>query len=206
MANKREKEKRAIQNKQNAFEKQCKQLNVFYIVAICISAVMLLCYFFNWVYIYNTSAGVGIEVRVSGWSFSVAALSGKFTSSNKVYGDLAVPFNYYARLYCEKLATVTLISLITAILSLGANIFLLIKPKHIFSAVPAVLSLASTILLFVCFGIALSMKNSDILPVYCSGNPACFIRSLAIIPAIVALLSTAVPTYIFIRYLKIARA
>lgn len=206
MANKREKEKRAIQNKQNAFEKQCKQLNVFYIAAICASAVLLLCYFFNWVYIYNTSAGVGIEVRVSGWSFSIAALSGKYTASDKVYGDLAVPFNYYARLYCEKLGTVTLISLILAILTLGANIFLLVKPKHVFSVAPAILSLANTVFLFVCFGIALSMKNSDILPVYCSGNPACSIRSLAVIPAIISLVSAAIPGYVFVRYLKIARA
>ena len=40
------------------------------------------------------------------------------------------------------------------------------------------------------FIVALSMKNGTILSRYCSGNPACSIKSLIIIPALLALISS----------------
>ena len=68
------------------------KLMPYYNGAIILSLTLILCYFLNWVYVYNTD--YGIEVKASGFSFIIATLSGKFYSTDKIYGDLAIPFYY----------------------------------------------------------------------------------------------------------------
>ena len=196
MANKRERERREKENILVQKNKAKEKILSFYLVSAGIGLVAILFYFFNWVYIFNTTQGVGVEVGCNGFNFLIATLTGKFSSTSKVYGDLAVPFYYYAAKYCKTLGVVTLISIVCLILSIGFSVAAYFTKKQ-------ELSIGSVVLLIVCFTVALSMKDSDILPVYCSGNPRCSIESLAILPAIVVCGMLAVQCVAAIKYLKV---
>ena len=106
MANKKEKEKRARENVALQYKKSAGKLLPFYGWAIAVSLVVVICYFLNWVYVYNSDYGV--EVKASGFSFISAASADNYSSADKIYGDLAMPFYYYAKASCETLGAVTL--------------------------------------------------------------------------------------------------
>lgn len=203
MANKRERERREKENILVQKNKAKEKILPFYLVSAGIGLVAIRFYFFNWVYIFNTTRGVGVEVGCNGFNFLIATLTGKFSSTSKVYGDLAVPFYYYAAKYCKTLGVVTLISIVCLILSIGFSVAAYFTKKQELSIGSVVTSLGAVVLLIVCFTVALSMKDSDILPVYCSGNPRCSIESLAILPAIVVCGMLAVQCVAAIKYLKV---
>ena len=190
MANKREREKRARENVALQYKKSTGKLLPFYGWAIAVLAAVIVCYFFNWVYVYNSD--YGIEVKASGFSFIAAALSGKYYSADKIYGDLAMPFYYYAESSCETLGAVTLTAFILIILTIIVLIIAIITKLQGFSFVSVALSLTSSIMLIVTFIVALGMKNDKILSVYCGGNPKCTIGSSAVLPAVLAICATAV--------------
>lgn len=206
MANKREREKRVQEDLLLKYKKSINKLFPLYLVAAAIGGVTLLCYFFSWAYIYNSTPGVGVEVGASGFSYMIAALTGKYSSSSGVYGDIAVPFYYYAGNYCKTLGALTLISMICLIVAVALVVVAFIVKKHEVSLASAVLFLANSVLLLCCFIEALSMKNSRILPIYCNGNPKCSIQSLAIIPFIVSLLSLAANVYATVKYFMIKKS
>lgn len=186
MANKNEKTKRYEEARRNLMQRECRKLTPYTIVSVCLAAITLLCFFFDWAQVYNLDAGV--EVHVSGFSFMLASLTGAFTSEAPIYGNLSVPFNYYAEGYCIAMGVLTLL----AVLALAAIIVLLIigaaKRKYRLWLANAVLSAVAVVLLTACFAVGLAMNGSDILPIYCSGNPACSIRSYAVISVIAAAL------------------
>ena len=79
---------------------------------LILSAVLLLCYFFGFSYVWNTS--YGSEASVNGWNYIVSCLTWiftgfkwKFKSTGALYGDIAVPFNYYAKYYVRVLSVAT---------------------------------------------------------------------------------------------------
>ena len=158
---------------------------------IIVGAVLLLCYFFGFSYIWNTS--YGSEASVNGWNYICACLSWTFKGTNGVYGKwLAVPFNYYAKYYVRVLAVATTVSLGVLIAYILVSVFN-IKKYH------AKLELVSMILLYVlalnflvCIIVALTMNGSNILPKYCSGNPKCSIATLAFFPFFIALIAAIV--------------
>lgn len=200
MASKKEKAKRLEEEKQKAYNKQVEKFPIYNIVIIVALAVLFLTYFFNWVYVYNTSFGT--EVKVSGWSFFVACITGEFTSANKIYGDLAMPFYYDAKSYCLELAPLTVVAIALTTATLIVVILALITKKNNLSIIAVLTSLSNFVVLIVCFSIALSMKDGTILSRYCSNNPACSIRSLAIIPAILSILITAFSGYMSFKLIK----
>lgn len=205
MANKREKERREKINAAAMYKKNVNKILPFYIVSAVICVITLLFYFLNWTYIYNYGIAQKVEVGASGFSFSIAAVTGKYSSTDKVYGNLAVPFYYYAKSYCEKIGVFTILSLVFIIASAGVSFAVFFTKKQWLALISIGLCVAGAAMLFVSFGIALSMKNSRILPVYCGGNPKCSIRSLTIIPALIALCGAAVEIYAMIRYVALKK-
>lgn len=200
MANKRVKEKRMVENKLAAYEKERSAFLPFYIISAVVAAVAILFFFLNWVYVGNTD--YGIEVKVSGFSFVAAALSGNYTGTDtKLFGDIAVPFYYYEKATCQAVGTLTVIALIAVIGAIALLIVTRITKKQWLGLFALPLSLLSCIMLFVVFGMAVGMKNGSILSVYCSGNPACYIGSLAIFAAMTVLASTALQGYTSLKYL-----
>ena len=149
--------------------------------------VLLLFFFFGWCYIRNNKYGV--EAGMNGWNFICLSFTWNFKSVNKaIFGDVAVPFNYYAHELTIMLTVVTMIVFYLTIALIVLAIFNLIKVRTKVTKAIMILSLVNTFMLLLAFIFALVMNASDILPVFCSGNPECSIRSLIIFPFLISLL------------------
>ena len=199
MANKREREKRARENVALQYKKSTGKILPFYGWAIAVLAAVIVCYFFNWVYVYNSD--YGIEVKASGFSFIAAALSGKYSSADKIYGDLAMPFYYYAKTSCETLGAVTLTAFILNVLAVIVLFIVRITKMQLLSFISVLFSLISFALLITSFVVALGMKNDKILSVYCGGNPKCYIRSLIVFAVIASFVGTVIQSVGAIKFL-----
>lgn len=209
MANKKRKDdlKQAYQRKakEQQYETATKHLFIFPIIALAVSVLVLLLMFVTFADVYNTAEGVGVEVKVKGWSFVISALTGQYTSPDAIYGDMAMPFYYYAAQWCESVAIFALLSVLVIIINAVVQIFTVVSKYHVLNVVSAVLSLLSAVLLIVCYAQGLAMKNGEILSVYCSGNPLCSIRSFAIYPALFALAGCAVSAFAAVKYIQAAK-
>lgn len=195
--------------KERAFQAECRKLQPYSLAALVMLLIAFLTMFLHFADIFNTDIS-GVEVAVNGFSFMIAGITRAFDSASKIYGDLAVPFYYYASSYCETLATMALIAFAFYLASaaLQAVLFCRIR-KNAMSHECAILGYACTvltgitgILLIVCYAIGLSMNHSDILPIYCSGNPACSIRSFAILPALLLLIAAVINGITVAKYLR----
>lgn len=170
-------------------------------IAAVLSVVVLLLFFVQWGYVYNTSIP-GTEVSFNGFSAAIARVTGNFTTMSTLYGDLAVPFYYYAQTYVESLSMYTLLALLAVLVTLVLAVVATLKKLYTLNIAAACAGLISSVLLFVCHFTALAMKNGDILAIYCQGNPACSIRSAAIWPAIIMLLVVAANAFVFLQVTK----
>ena len=95
--------------KERLYQAECKKLHPYTMAALVMLLLAFLMFFLHFADIYNTDIS-GIEVAVNGFSFMFAGITRQFTSTSKIYGDLAVPFYYYAESYCNMLAPFALIS------------------------------------------------------------------------------------------------
>ena len=205
MANKREKERREKENLLNQYKESRDKLLPFYLASAIICAVSIFGYFFNWLYIYNSSPNVGTEIGVSGFSAVINALTlDKYTSANKIYGDMNV-FYYFAKNYCVPLATIALVALILTVISTVLGFVIFFTKRQELSLISELFTIASAVMTIICFGIALSMNGSRILPEFCSGNPLCSMRSLAIIPALVLVAASVVQGIAAVKYFILKR-
>ena len=163
------------------------------------------------VYVHNTAMteNGGQEVWVRGSAFLKALFSGTYTSADAGYDNLAVPFYYYAKAYCQPAALLTLFSVVSAVLTIFSAALSLVmaiwKKEYLFTFLTLVFSVLTTVLIFVLFGIALSMANGDILTTYCNNNPACSIRSDVIWGAILSLLTVAANIFAVIKFVQIEK-
>ena len=206
--NKRSQIQQANQRRANQqrYEVESKKLTLFTLIALGVSVVLLLLLFVNFAGVYNPQAKNGIEVKVSGWSFAIAALTGNYSSDlEAVYGNLAVPFYYYAREFSETVAVFALLTVVVILFNVAVQVITVVKKMYILNCVSAILNVVIAALLIVCFAEALAMKYSDIIPDYCNGNPLCSIGSYAIVPAIFAIGSAAVSVYTTVRYMKVSK-
>lgn len=199
MANKREKALREQENLKKRYQEQSKKILPLYIIAMVIGAAALLFYFFTWAAVDNTA--YGIEVKVSGFSFAIATLTGKFSATGGVYGDVGVPFYYYAESQTVVVGILASVSLIAAIVSLGLVVATFAAKKHKLAYASAPLAILSAIAAFAAFFVALSMNDSQILPIYCSGNPKCSIVSYAIVTFMPLAAFAAAQCYAVIKFI-----
>ena len=204
MANKSDKQRRLEEARRKQLEKDLRALRPLDIAVIAAGVALLLCFFFDWAQVYNTDYGV--EVHVSGFSFALAALTGGYSSTAPVYGDISVPFYYYAQDYCDALGALTLTAAIVCVLAIALPVVRLATGNRSLYALDIALPAAALALLCACFAVGVAMNGSQILPVYCSGNPACSIQSYALIGAIVAAAATAIAVFSAVRCARIRRA
>ena len=197
MANKISKQTTVQKQKEIAFQLATRNLKWLLFGGVVLCIVALITFLMNWSSIYNTTIS-GNEVSVNGFQYFLAGLTGDY--KNPSYGDIAVPFYYYAKDTVELLSIFTVISFICLIVTIISACIVVATKKHALSVISAVGALFTGIFLCVCFGIALSMSSSKILSVYCGGNPACSIRSLAIVPAIFCLVSGVIFAVSAIKY------
>ncbi|MBR1867118.1 MAG: hypothetical protein IJ800_00855 [Clostridia bacterium] len=202
MANKKYREERIKEEKQRKYLLACGKLTIYPKIALAIAIAIILCFLLNWASVYNKDIRAS-EVGVSGFNVLFAALTGNYSKAEKIYGDMAIPFYYYAADHCRALGIFTIISFAAFALSSVFTLIAVFGKKHILNVVCACLGAIETISLIICFVVALSMKNAAILSTYCGGNPACSIRSWAIIPAIVSAAYAVICFIATFKFLKI---
>lgn len=187
MANKKLSAERENKLRYEIYLDSLKKTGKYHRIALALIPVLFLCYFFNWVYLYNTRIGTGTLSKVSGWSFIIAAITRNYTSSAAVYGDLAFPFFSYAKTYCEQLGTFTLISFIIAILTAITEGIIVFGKKYKLSYVSCAFQLLQVVCLFICSNLAKSMNNSAIISDFCSGNSECLVKSAIFVSILISL-------------------
>lgn len=190
MANKKYREERLKADKERRYKIECNKLKIYPKFCIALSIAIILCFFLKWTYVYNTDIK-GSEVSISGFNTLFAALSGNYSGAEKIFGNMAVPFYYYAADYCRALGMLTITTFFVSVINSVCQSFTLKNTAFNLNIVCLFLSIVQVGLFIACFTVALSMKNASILSVYCKKNPACSIKSLAIIPAFIATLSAA---------------
>lgn len=119
-----------------------------------------------------------------------AGLTGDYSSADSVYGDLAVPFYYYAKSRCYGVSMITVIAVFVVLLNIAMEIIIMTTRAYDLTYVAVFLGFVSAALMLAAFIIALDMKNGKILSVYCGGNPSCSIQSFAILPFLTMLAYT----------------
>ena len=193
MANKKYLEQRLKAEKEEKLSKGRKKLRVFPLLSLAVALILLLLMLTDWAAVYNTDIE-GNEVRISGFNCVAAALSGNYTSSDSAFGNMAVPFNYYAGSFVTTLSVLAAVVMFVVIAHILAQVFATITNKQgAFNVIAILFCVAEAALFIACYAVAISMKNSDILPKYCNNNPACSIHSQAILPGLFAILSLASP-------------
>lgn len=195
-------EKRRYEDLKRAREEQynraLSRLSPLLLSVFLLSILLLALFFCDLSYIHNTD--VGREVSVSVWSYALATVSGSFSSPAAVFGDIAVPFYYYAETGTVLTGILSLILVLAALALavLSAVVFLRRKydllPLLLFAAGVTVLLLVGSLIS------SLSLNSSQILPIYCSGNPACSIRSDAYFPLIAAFAALTVAIVAAVKY------
>jgi len=195
-----QRQKQERQRKRELFNEECERTRFWHIggIAVCVITLMLL--FVTFVEVYNTD--VGVEVKASGWSFFVAGITGKYSSTAKVYGNLAVPFYYYASSWCKIVGVITTVAVFLTIVLIGLEVLILVKRYYSLTYIAVFVGLIAAILLLVAFTVSLDMKNGDILTTYCYNNTACSIRSYAVIPFVAMLLYMAYNVYLSVRLIR----
>lgn len=202
MANKRTREENILKEKERKFNNGSKKLTIFTIISLVATVVVLALFLVDWAQIYNTTIA-GKEVSFTGLNCLFSALTGNFTSTEKIYGDMAIPFYYYAESNCQDLGLFTLFAGGSLVLLLACQVITLCTKKQVLNVISLVLSLMTTCALIISFVIAIQLNGSQILPIYCSGNPACSIRSYAIIPTILAFIVVLVHSFAVYKYLRL---
>ena len=147
--------------------------------------LMLIFFFFGWCYVYNKDYGV--EVNCSGWNFICMSFCWNFKSTEKVFGDMAVPFYYYAQYYVIVLEIITTVIFYLTLVLIALAAFNLKKPNRKITSVFMVISIIYSIFLLAAFITALAMNGSKILPKFCSSNPKCSVDSLIIFPFLLSI-------------------
>lgn len=223
MASKREKLKRAEDNVRAEYEKQVKKLSPYGYIAAGVAVIALLLCFCNFIYIWNNgkyynsgtaflpqNGTAGVEDPIaSGWTFFVTFLSGNYKTYNYYIGNV---FYDYAPNYTKTIAALTFIAMLLAIVTLFLSAFSALKNKPVLGMVSAGCSLLSGILFMVCFILPLTKEMHTLIvgdyykaPSFCQGNPACSLKSLAILPALVMLGACAVSVYAAVKFIKIKK-
>lgn len=207
MANKRAREENVKRDKERRYELAKKEIYPLEIVACIIAVIVVLLFFLNWAYVNNTD--VGVEVKVSGFNAFIAGITGDYSSPSSEVGDMAIPFYMYAKSYSESLGLLTVVALFSAaatlVLGVINAVFALLKKNRILNYPLAATSLVTAVLLILCFITALSMKDAQILSVYCGGNVKCSIGSLAVIPAVLSVAVTVLAVLQIVKSVKIKK-
>ena len=195
-------DRRRYEDLKRAREEQYKsalsRLSPLLLSVFLLSLLLLALFFCDLSYIHNTD--VGREVSVSVWSYALATVSGSFSSPAAVFGDIAVPFYYYAETGTVLTGILSLVLVIAALALAVLSAIVLFRRKY--DLLPLLLFAAGvTVLLLVGSLISsLALNSSQILPVYCSGNPACSIRSDAYFPLIAAIAVLTVAIVAAVKY------
>ena len=195
MATKRARAERVIEDKKRRYDLSVKKLKNYPLFAIAFAIVSVMLLLLKFSHIYNSNAKVD-EISYTGFQLFFAAISGGFTSPNKIYGDISV-YNYHTPTETQLSGIFVLISVILMLTVIGMSVWDYKSKKPMLNIVSAILFTVIFILLTACFII---IKTSPIMIKYQCNLKVCSLHSLAIIPAIFALIGAAVSWFATFQY------
>ncbi len=165
----------------NKKEKLTTKQIMFLVIGFALSIITLVLFSCGFSYVYNSKIS-GSEVSVSGYNLISAVVTWDF--KNPSYGDIAVPFTYYAKTMTMILAILSTICFIIVTIGFLLSLLSLIIRNTKINLIAFNFLLCASIALFVTFIFSLFMGTTKIIPSYCGGNKACHMHSLIILPAI----------------------
>ena len=125
-------DRRRYEDLKRAREEQYKsalsRLSPLLLSVFLLSILLLALFFCDLSYIHNTD--VGREVSVSFWSYALATVSGSFSSPAAVFGDIAVPFYYYAETGTILTGILSLLTILAALALIVLSAILFAKRKY----------------------------------------------------------------------------
>ena len=205
MANKKSVEIRKQNARRDDLISARKKLRVFPVATLVLAVILLLLFLTNWAAIHNSADG-SIEVKFTGFQSISAGLSGNYKSADEAsFGNLST-FYYFVPSAVRTLCLLTVVTLFVLIVQGIVSLFAAITNKQgAFNVVGVVLAAAEAGLFIACYAVARSM-NDPMVAGYCKGNPACSVQSTAILPALFAILSLALPILAMLFDLRAKRA
>ena len=153
----------------------------FTVGSVIILAILLLCFFFGWSYIYNTEPGVGVEIGINGWNYICLGFTNAFKSTNKtVFGDVD-SFYYWVKNWVKAETIITFVAFWLVIGLIAVSVMNIRKTNRKLALASAIGSIVLALVFLACFVIALTM-TPKMVKGFCGGNKSCSVHSLALIP------------------------
>lgn len=217
MANKKARQQEIINANKRKYDMAKKTLKMWPAITAAILVVAVLTVFVPFVDIYNDpnvagafnpSANGGrpfVEIGASGWNCLEIFIKNDYTSAES---QLA-PFYYHVTQtggepFVTMLATATFVAVASIVLSLVTQAVIFFTKAHKLSLITAALDFIAAAAFIVAFASALACSGKMI-PGYCSGNPACSVRSFALFPAIFAAGAVAIDVIHFMKCRQVER-
>lgn len=152
---------------------------------------------------FNASANGGrpfVEIGAGGWQCAFIALTHNYTSAESALA----PFYYWVtseggQPYVSMLAVASLAAAAALVISLILQTVVYFTKAHTLSLIAVVADFVMAAAFFIAFAAALSCGET-MLAGYCNNNPACSLRSFAIIPALASLGVLALDVIHFIKF------
>ena len=198
MANKNARKQEIMTANRRKYDAAKKKLRLWQPVTAAVLATALLCVFVPFIEIYNNPAAPGafdpesnggrpfIELSAGGWQCLIIALTGDYTSAQS---KLAAFYYWVAQQggqpYVTMLAVSSLVAVSGVIVSMAMQAVMFFTKAHRLG----IIALAADVIAALAFALAFVsalMCSAEMLAGYCNNNPACSIRSFAIIPALAA--------------------
>ena len=197
MATKKAREEKIKADKKRRYDLSVKELKNYPLIAIAVAIISIIFFLLKFSYIYNSS-GKSDEISYTGFQLFFAAISGNFSSANKLFGQISV-YNYHTPTETQVTGVFAVISVIFIVAIIVMSVWAIVGKKPIFNVISAVLFAVIFILLTACFIITLT---SPIMIKYQCNLTVCSLHSLAIIPAITALIGAVISWFASVKYLK----
>ena len=174
---------------------------IFPKIGSAVHVVVLLLCFLPFVGIYN-SVMPGIEIQVNGWNALFCCLTGNYTATGALYGNMDI-FNYYAADACHSLGIFGMIAMLVLIVAFAVTLAAAIGKQPMLCLCAFVLDLAAVVLLILAYRSGMAVAQSNIIEVYCQSNPACSVESYATLPAVLMLACVVLQGIAAVKALKL---
>ena len=203
MANKKYTEQRIKEQRETELLKHKKRLRIYPLISLLITLILLLLMMTTWVAIYNSGTDMN-EIEATGFQCASAGLADNYKSIDQdTFGKISF-FANFAESETRALCVVTAVLLFVLILHALIGLFGLITNKQgAFNILDIIFVAVEAALFITCYSKTLSMEDILISPKGYCNNPLCSVQSSAIIPALIAILSLALPIVALIRDHKI---
>lgn len=189
--------------RERALRAKKQKLLVFPKIGAAVNAVVLAACFLPFLGIYNTDMP-GIEIQVNGWNALFCGLSGQYTATGALYGNMDI-FNYYATDACRSLGLWGMIAMILLVVAFAVTLAAAIGKQPVLCVPALALNVLGFVALVLAYRSGRAVAQSNIIEVYCQSNPACSVESYATIPAVLMLGCVVLHAIATVKFFKLKK-